>query len=151
MDPSIIQVKNSKEKEDLKPLRNQELSKFSKIKIKEMKNEYQKNKIRINNEFDEIVSSSLIIAIKNSSKIIWHLVDFNWRLKALNDNIRDNEMKYGYMSNLQKLLNKLDTSISLYKAKILSLFKTADKYNQGLKLLFDSHFATLIINILIKK
>ena len=151
MEPSIIEVKNSKEKEDLMPLINQELSKLSKIKIKEMKNEYQKNEIRINNKFDEIVSSSLSIAVKNSSKMIWHLFDFNWRLKALNDNIRDNEMKYGYLSNFQKLLNKLDTSISLYKAKILSLFKSADKYNQGLKLLFDSHFATLIINILIKK
>ena len=83
--------------------------------------------------------------------MIWHLFDLNSRLNFLNKNINQNELKYGYVSNLEYNINNLYTKVSLYKAKILSLIKLNDKYQHGLKLLFDGHFADIIIKILFKK
>ena len=119
--------------------------------LEEIRNKYKEIGIKINDNFNEKISSSLRVAISNSSRMIWHLYDFNSRLDTLKEIIRDNELKYGYMSQFERNINNLETKIDLYKAKILSIFATADKYKEGLKLLFDRHFANLIIKILIKK
>ena len=119
--------------------------------LREIRNKYIENKIEINNSFETVLNSSLNIALEKSSQMIMHLFNLNQRLKSLNDIIKENEMKYGYISTLDNKINKLETKIELYKSKILSLFNTTNKYKQGLKLLFDRHLSDVIIRILIKK
>ena len=119
--------------------------------LKEIRNKYKENNIKINNSFEYQLNSSLNIALVNSNRMIWHLFNLNARLKSLNELIKENELKYGYISSLENNINKLETKIELYKSKILSLFNSTNKYKQGLKLLFDRHLADVIIRILIRK
>ena len=119
--------------------------------LKEIREKYKENKLSINESFEKNISTYLNIAIANNSRMIWHLFSFNCRLKSLLEILKDNELKYGYISKLKSDNNKLDTKIDLFKIKILSLIKSNDKYKQGLKLLFDRQFSDLIIKILFKK
>ena len=130
----IIQVKNEIEKEVPLNIINHE-----KIKLSRMKNE------------DPFIGRSMINKILNSSRMIMHIFNLNRRLDSLNEIQKYNELKYGYLTKIKNDLNRLETEIDLFKAKILSLFKKEDRYKQRLKLLFNRHFSDLIIKILIKK
>ena len=119
--------------------------------INNIKEEYLKKGKKINEKYNIKISSALSNAMTNSSRMIFHIFNLNRRFNLLNEIHIINELKFGHLSEVKKQVNKLETEICLYKAKILSLFKISDKYKEGLKLLFDRHFATLIIKILMKK
>ena len=119
--------------------------------MKEIKDKYQSHKLGIYKDFNDEFPFYLNKAIMNSSQMIYHIFNLNESFNLLNENIKDIELNYGYMCKLENDVNKLETKVELFKAKIFSLFKSADKYKLGLKLLFDRHLADLIIRILLKE
>ena len=129
----IIHVKNEREEEVKLSIINQE--KFKEIQMKKE---------------DSFIHKALNTISKNA-RMIFHIFNLNRLLNSINEIQKENILKYGYLSEIEKNLKSLETKIELFKAKILSLFTSIDKYKQGRKLYIDGYLADLIIKILIKK
>jgi len=111
---------------------------------------YFKEKMPINVVNYLMYSSAIPEVISNNHFKIRHLSILDSYINALNENIKDNILKYGYVSRIENDINNLGIKIELYKSKIISLFQTNRRYIQSLKLIFDRYFADLILRKIIK-
>ena len=118
--------------------------------LENIEDKYNEKNIKINEKYYSRYSKALKKVMSSNSVKVMHFSILNGYMNTLTENIKDNILKYGYVSTIENSINNLGIKNELYKSKIISLFQTNRRYKESLKLLFDRHFADIILKKLIK-
>lgn len=118
--------------------------------LEDIRVEYEKNNIEINNkEYERIHSSLSSKTINHYSRINIIIHGLNNKLDFLIEIIRESEEKYVKIAYLEIQLNKLSTEVDYFKMKIMAILRANQTYKKDLKRLVDRHLSDLILKMII--